>query len=93
MTEGMLQGKFALVTGAGSPIGLGRAMTIALVKAGARVAMPTATANGSSAASRKLSRARRRSLRRAHCGRHHRPRAAEQACRASSPASGRFTSW
>ena len=34
-----LSGKVALVTGAGSPIGLGRAMTIALVRAGARVAM------------------------------------------------------
>ena len=39
MTDGPLKGKNALVTGAGSPIGLGRAMTIALVKAGARVAM------------------------------------------------------
>lgn len=34
-----LQGKIALVTGAGSPIGLGRHMTLALVRAGARVAM------------------------------------------------------
>ncbi len=34
-----LFGKVAIVTGAGSPIGLGRAMTIALVRAGARVAM------------------------------------------------------
>jgi len=34
-----LQGKVALVTGAGSPIGLGRHMTLALVRAGARVAM------------------------------------------------------
>ena len=32
-------GKVAIVTGAGSPIGLGRAMTEALVGAGARVAM------------------------------------------------------
>jgi NAD(P)-dependent dehydrogenase (short-subunit alcohol dehydrogenase family) len=39
MADGPLQGKIALVTGAGSPIGLGRAMTIALVRAGARVAM------------------------------------------------------
>ena len=38
MTES-LAGKVAIVTGAGSPIGLGRAMTIALVRAGARVAM------------------------------------------------------
>ena len=35
----LLQGKVVLVTGAGSPIGLGRAMTLALVQAGARVAM------------------------------------------------------
>ena len=34
-----LQGKVAIVTGAGSPIGMGRAMTVALVGAGARVAM------------------------------------------------------
>ena len=34
-----LDGKVALVTGAGSPIGLGRHMTLALVRAGARVAM------------------------------------------------------
>ena len=34
-----LEGKVALVTGAGSPIGLGRHMTLALVRAGARVAM------------------------------------------------------
>jgi 3-oxoacyl-[acyl-carrier protein] reductase len=38
MTES-LSGKVAIVTGAGSPIGLGRAMTVALVRAGARVAM------------------------------------------------------
>ena len=34
-----LDGKVAIVTGAGSPTGLGRAMTLALVRAGARVAM------------------------------------------------------
>ncbi|MDP7578708.1 MAG: SDR family oxidoreductase [SAR202 cluster bacterium] len=34
-----LIGKVAIVTGAGSPTGLGRAMTLALVRAGARVAM------------------------------------------------------
>ena len=34
-----LDGKVALITGAGSRIGLGRAMTLALVEAGARVAM------------------------------------------------------
>ena len=39
MLEKPLQGKVAIVTGAGSPIGLGRAMTEALVRAGARVAM------------------------------------------------------
>ena len=39
MLEKTLQGKVAIVTGAGSPIGLGHAMTLALVRAGARVAM------------------------------------------------------
>ena len=39
MQEKPLQGKVAIVTGAGSPIGMGRAMTVALVNAGARVAM------------------------------------------------------
>ena len=39
MQEKPLQGKVAIVTGAGSPIGIGRAMTVALVSAGARVAM------------------------------------------------------
>ena len=39
MAEQLLQGKVAIVTGAGSTIGLGRAMTLALVQAGARVAM------------------------------------------------------
>jgi NAD(P)-dependent dehydrogenase (short-subunit alcohol dehydrogenase family) len=34
-----LEGKVALITGAGSPIGLGREMTFAYVQAGARVAM------------------------------------------------------
>jgi NAD(P)-dependent dehydrogenase (short-subunit alcohol dehydrogenase family) len=34
-----LEGKVALVTGAGSRIGFGRSMTLALVRAGARVAM------------------------------------------------------
>ena len=34
-----LQGKIAIVTGAGSPIGMGRSITAALVRAGARVAM------------------------------------------------------
>ena len=34
-----LAGKVAIVTGAGSPIGLGRTMVFALVKAGAKVAM------------------------------------------------------
>lgn len=34
-----LAGKVAIVTGAASPIGLGRSMTVALVRAGARVAM------------------------------------------------------
>src|SRR5438034_4759190 len=39
MNQRPLDGKIALVTGAGSQIGLGRAMTLALVRAGARVAM------------------------------------------------------
>ena len=39
MTGRPLDGKVAIVTGAGSPTGLGRAMTLGLVKAGARVAM------------------------------------------------------
>ena len=39
MEERSLLGKVAIVTGGGSPIGLGRAMTVALVRAGARVAM------------------------------------------------------
>lgn len=39
MAEQPLQGKVAIVTGAGSPIGMGRAMTLALVRAGAKVAM------------------------------------------------------
>jgi NAD(P)-dependent dehydrogenase (short-subunit alcohol dehydrogenase family) len=39
MTQGPLQGKVAIVTGAASPIGLGHAMTVALVRAGARVAL------------------------------------------------------
>lgn len=34
-----LQGRIAIVTGAGSPIGMGRSITAALVRAGARVAM------------------------------------------------------
>lgn len=39
MTEGSLAGKIAIVTGAGSPIGMGRIMAEALARAGARVAM------------------------------------------------------
>ena len=39
MADGPLQGKVAIVTGAASPIGMGYAMTLALVRAGARVAM------------------------------------------------------
>ncbi len=39
MSEAPLAGKVAIVTGAGSAIGLGRAMTLAMVSAGARVAM------------------------------------------------------
>ena len=39
MQERPLDGKIAIVTGAASPMGLGRAMTDALVRAGARVSM------------------------------------------------------
>ena len=39
MQQDTLRGKVAIVTGAASPIGLGRSMTLALVRAGARVAM------------------------------------------------------
>lgn len=39
MGERPLEGKVAIVTGAGSPIGFGRAMTLAMVRAGARVTM------------------------------------------------------
>ena len=39
MAEGFLQGKVAMITGAGSPIGLGHAMAVGLVRAGARVAL------------------------------------------------------
>ena len=39
MGQGMLRGKVAIVTGAGSPIGTGHAMALALARAGARVAL------------------------------------------------------
>ena len=39
MGQGPLGGKVALVTGAGSPIGLGHAIALGLVRAGARVAL------------------------------------------------------
>lgn len=39
MADGALQGKVAIITGAGSPIGLGHAMAVGLVRAGARVAL------------------------------------------------------
>ena len=39
MAERPLEGKVAITTGAASPIGLGHAMTVALVRAGARVAL------------------------------------------------------
>ena len=39
MTDITLKGKIAIVTGGDSPIGLGKAMAIAMVKAGARVAI------------------------------------------------------
>ncbi len=39
MAERPLEGKVAIVTGAGSPIGIGHAITIGLVRAGAKVAL------------------------------------------------------
>lgn len=39
MAERPLQGKVAIVTGAGSPIGIGHAITLAFVRAGAQVGM------------------------------------------------------
>ena len=39
MQKRLLEGKIAIVTGAASPRGLGRAMTEALVRAGAKVSM------------------------------------------------------
>ena len=39
MAESILQGKVAIVTGAGSPNGIGHAITLGLLRAGARVAM------------------------------------------------------
>ena len=37
MADKPLEGKVAIVTGAGSPTGMGRAMTVALTQAGAKV--------------------------------------------------------
>ena len=39
MAERPLEGKVAIVTGAGSPIGIGHAITLELVRAGVRVAL------------------------------------------------------
>ena len=39
MTDRPLEGKVAIITGAGSPIGIGHAMTLGLVRAGASVAL------------------------------------------------------
>ncbi len=39
MAEGVLDGKTALVTGAGSPIGMGRVIALSLLRAGAKVTM------------------------------------------------------
>ena len=39
MAEGVLDGKRALVTGAGSPIGMGRVIALSLLRAGAKVTM------------------------------------------------------
>ena len=39
MADVRLDGKVALVTGAGSPIGMGRVIALAMLRAGAKVAM------------------------------------------------------
>lgn len=39
MSDQLLEGKVAIVTGAGSPIGMGRTMSLSLAQAGAKVAM------------------------------------------------------
>ena len=39
MAERPLEGKVAIITGAGSPIGIGHALTLGLVRAGAKVAL------------------------------------------------------
>ena len=39
MADLRLDGEVALVTGAGSPIGMGRVIALAMLRAGARVAM------------------------------------------------------
>ncbi len=54
MSEGVLRGKVAIVTGAGSPIGLGRAMSLALAGAGARVAMLDVSAETLSATAKEV---------------------------------------
>jgi NAD(P)-dependent dehydrogenase (short-subunit alcohol dehydrogenase family) len=46
MLDGVLRGKVAIVTGAGSPRGLGKAVTLGMVRAGARVAMLDLGAEG-----------------------------------------------
>jgi NAD(P)-dependent dehydrogenase (short-subunit alcohol dehydrogenase family) len=46
MSQARLDGKVAIVTGAGSPIGIGRAISLALAGAGARVAMLDVDAKG-----------------------------------------------
>jgi NAD(P)-dependent dehydrogenase (short-subunit alcohol dehydrogenase family) len=38
MAKAVLQGKVAIITGAGSPLGIGHAIALHLVRAGARVA-------------------------------------------------------
>jgi NAD(P)-dependent dehydrogenase (short-subunit alcohol dehydrogenase family) len=45
MADGSLKGKVALITGAGSNPGMGRIMALAMVRAGARVAMSDVNAN------------------------------------------------
>ena len=61
------KGKVAIVTGAGSPIGIGHAITLGLIRAGARVAMLDIIRHGSSRARTRCERLGR-GLRPAHHG-------------------------
>ena len=63
MQERPLDGKIAIVTGAASPMGLGRNMTEALVRAGARVSMMDINPDWLGQSSNDLRRDRGRRLR------------------------------